>query len=511
MHKVTSTIVVVLSVILIAWLMSSFGIVAGVLFIPLIGSIYALGNPRYIVLVYFAFVSIAGLISANVRLPLIDYVDELLMLIMIASITLHFLLHRFKASRMEVISVHFIGLVFVVLLSWFVNRSSIIQLIHFMMTYLSFIPMFYLGVHLRHRYDSSDPLRWLACLLPVNLILNAAWLVGINPLANPQWLFYDKCIGTFYNSHTLGYCMMFMIVVATSGWLYERDRSRRFRYSVLIGLSLLQYLATFVMHSIPLLVFLMLIGMLWFWKDRWGKILRITAFMTVAILVMSLSVVAFEHRILNAVRDDLTWRRIKPYLTRVQDSPKGIVYKHVFMTAPKNYSQRLFGFGPGNFASLVGVQYGSANTQYYISYLYDSYEGRRLWKGTSFVENPQTGVTGVFSEIGLLGGGLYFIVHFAAIVHFVLMIKRDWLRNPSDLAMAQGWVLIMVGYLMLNFVWDLFGINLFRSGLWFWAGLLWNRNEREAQGDNEEGSRPPLVNPFRQSPKSNKYSEAGVA
>ena len=88
MHKVTSIIVVALSVVLIVWLMTSFGIVAGMLFIPLIGSIYALGNPRYIVLVYFGFVSIAGLISANVRLPLIDYVDELLMLIMMASMLL---------------------------------------------------------------------------------------------------------------------------------------------------------------------------------------------------------------------------------------------------------------------------------------------------------------------------------------------------------------------------------------------------------------------------------------
>lgn len=481
MPKYASSIVICLSVVLILSLMNYFGVVGGLLFIPLILGLYALGNPRLLVFAYFGFISFAGMIVANVPLNLIDYFDEMLLAALAVSVALHILLKHFHAGKMTVISVHFSGLFFVTLLSWYVNRPSVIQLIHFIMTYLSFIPMFYAGVLLRRHFCSSDPLKWLAYLLPVNLVLNVMWLVGVNPLPNRQWLFYDRAIGIFYDSHMLGYCMMFQMVFIVSVWLNEYDKSSRLRYSILLGATLLQYLLTFVMHTIPLLLLLLLLGVLWFWKEHARRIGQVISLGVLALLAMSLVVLAIDAQILHQVQKDMTWKRIRPYVLRVRHSPKGVVYAHVFRNAPRNLYHRLLGFGPGNFASVVGVQYTSSHTQHYVSYLFDSYEGRRLWKGTSFIENPQTGVTGVFSEIGWLGGLLYFVVHFVAISHFAIAIKRKRFKNPPDVAAAQGWILMVLGYLILSFVWDVFRFDLFRSGLWFWAGLLWNSDDNAVQ------------------------------
>lgn len=481
MSKIASISVVGLSVILIVWLMRSFGVAAGVLFVPLLFALYALVNPRPVLLVYLVFISCSGMITANLRLPLIDYVDEIILVTLSLSVALHFLLRRLPVERMSVIGCHMAALCFVTILSWYVNRSPVMQLIHFVLTYLGFVPIFLLGTIVSSKFATTDPLRWLAWFLPLQLVLNIMWMAGINPFANHQWLFFDRAIGTFYDSHMLGYFMMFMIIAITSGWVHARDRSRRLRYVLLLVLALLQYLMTFVMHTIPLLIVLLFLGAIWFWKDHLGRIMKVTFSVSVVIMVISLVLFALDANLLKTVHKDLTWTRIKPYLTRVQHSPKGMVYSNVFAKAPQNMRQRILGFGPGNFASVVGVQYGSVHTRRYIGYMYDTYEGRRLWQGTSFVENPQTGVTGVVSEIGLLGGGLYVLVHVSAIVHFWRAIKRRRYAHASDLAMAQSWLLMTLGYLLLSFVWDVFHFDLFSSGLWLWAGLLWHRDTGQAE------------------------------
>ena len=129
----------------------------------------------------------------------------------------------------------------------------------------------------------------------------------------------------------------------------------------------------------------------------------------------------------------------------------------------------------------MGIQYNSAQTQTYISYFYDTYIGQKMWISTSFVEHPQTGVTAIFSEIGLLGGFLYYLTHLVVPFSFLRSIKKENEMNSDRNALMQGLVLCFVGYLILSTVWDVFNLELFRCGLWFCAGLVWESTKTPTQ------------------------------
>ncbi len=455
--------------------------VGGLVLLGVLSAIFMLVRPVFILIGYLCITSVLPILEMY-GVPFIGFIDEALVVFMVFHLLARFVIRKNLAPELG----RFYLLAFILLMeigvSFFINRPSPVQTIHFVLTYVRHIPVFICAyLYMRNEKSAHKLLKAYLGFFVLQFILSVTWLMGINPLPNPRsW--YDKAMGTLGSCSYVAYYAIGLLTVLLS-WVQTVGR----KFSVVPYFwSILAFIMVII--TITLHAYFLLLAVIFWWIISEIRKKGITVNMVVLSLViifisaglLFLTTVGQEFQDKNIISANY----IEMKYRKMMREPKAIVYNNVLNVARRDLKVPIFGGGPGNFASIVAINNETPLATRYVSYMFMSSYSARLLLSGSFTVYPYAGFLSIYGDLGIIGFLLYYGMLLYAMIHIFHNIKRNIYLDKWQLIAAQAVIPVVGMWIALSFIWDVFTLHFLNASVWILIALAWNTVSSSNQYEN---------------------------
>lgn len=434
-----------------------------------------IGNPRRLLGLYWGWVLLYPLGSMLAPAPILKWVDEGILGTILAVLLLHQIMQHRDLPGLRGFGRALWILCGLIILSALANKAPKVGVMHFCLQYMRSFLLFYFTLRFFDPKDARLFYRCVAASMLIQLVLNAGWLLGINPLPNRSRAFIDIAVGSLDACNLVAYLAAAVFCAAIALHHLAPRRAQRFLAMGLAVLALIEVYITNTFHAVALLglcfVFQFLDG-----AGRWRGRARtgLAAALALTALLGTLLVLrAREDAPLGQLDPDYIQER----LSMMVSGPKGRAYREVVFSAPRDMPAPLLGAGPGNFGSMVGRMNRRPLAEQYINYLLTAVDVISETQGFSITSGPNTGFIALWSELGPFGFILYWGLHVFVMLRVRRQVKRKAYVNPHLQALADAFVPIMGMWLVLSAIVDYNYIPYLHGGLWIWAAIVWRSDQ----------------------------------
>jgi len=158
----------------------------------------------------------------------------------------------------------------------------------------------------------------------------------------------------------------------------------------------------------------------------------------------------------------------------LSEGAKGIVYTRVFQNTPReNPLQGLIGAGPGGGVTVPALMNPTEVTLNYLGDIYFTASGRAQVSKGSMIDAPVTLVTAIFSDLGLIGGVVYFFFYGYVVYRIRRQVYQGEYTDRFQAAFAEAFLPSVCMFLLLGLLLDIMAVMVLTFTLWFWAALVW--------------------------------------
>lgn len=444
-----------------------FAVFLGVLF---------LNNIPLTIFSAWIWATVKPLVLVNIHLSIIDYVDELFVVLMLVQVMGAIILGKRTLSKPAAcILKAFLILIVIMISSFFVNSSPAISLIQNMLTNFRFLVLYFLVDLYRASFSQAVVWRWFVRIVVFQIGLNFLWAVKLNPLYTNRFNPLDFSVGTFDNQTWMAYYIIAFVFLALSAGVYK---SISWRKAIsFAGLGLLQFILTFSAHAY---LYLAMLGGVFLFAVRKVKLTVLAVSASAALLFLA-SLIQENYMVKSGYAGDQSGgskvEQLRVRAERFQAQPKMLLIKKVCVTWLTTDPLRwIIGYGPGNGASVVGRNTLSPGAIDLLGEYYMSRSGLKTLQGGSIIQMPYSGILSIWSELGFLGFVLYFYLFFKVGLMAWLKFKTngagEWTKPLSLFLMLAS--MLFVG---ANFLAELVWMDYFTYGIWFVAAVTLSAKE----------------------------------
>lgn len=392
------------------------------------------------------------------------YLDELLFLPIFVVFVMHIVQSKHVPTR--TILFLWLGLISLTVLSGRLNGSGFVSTIKFIELYFRYPVVFWVTTLYFDRKTERyvQVVKLLLWFLILQGISDVFWFLSNLPYATGPGALVDVGVGTLGHAHLVSHMTALGIFVAYSRIIASRDKSRLAWWGIFLLLCLLFWLGH-AKHAIPLLGF----GLLILVSISVGAKIayRILTF-TVATIVIILMILFADYGSYLLTHYAKRW--YVPEQLEETGSVKLQAYKDVYKVIGSG-KRALYGAGPGNFASVVGLQNESTLA---LMYFYKDFNQLEYNPGGSIMGAGSNGIVSIWSELGYGGIILYLGMYAVMFWHILRQIRRkQYDQIPYAKSLAMAWCAWIVFYLALNFIIDTFVSGILPFVSWAWAGMVW--------------------------------------
>jgi hypothetical protein len=391
------------------------------------------------------------------------YLDELLFLPIFGVFAFHIVQKGHLPARSLLFL--WVGLLFLSFLSGRLNGSGFVSTIKFVELYFRYPVVFW--VTTLYFDKKAERYRQVTIMLLWFFILQAVadiiWFTVSPPHGTERVELLDTGVGTLGHSHLVSHMTALGIFVSYARIITCHDRSRVAWWGIFLLLCLLFWLGQ-AKHAIPLLG----IGLFLLTGISIGtNVIRRLVVFTVGAIVVVLMILFADYG--SYLLAHYTKRWYIPEELEETASVKLQAYKDVYKVLGAG-PQALYGTGPGNFASVVGLQ-NESNLA--LTYFYKDYEPLEYNPGGSIMGVGSNGMVSIWSELGYGGIILYLGMYAVIFWRILLQIwRREYDHIPYAQTLAMAYCAWVVFYLGLNFIIDAFVCGILPFITWAWAGMV---------------------------------------
>jgi len=447
-----------------------------VILVGLTLAVLMLNRPVLMLFGYLGLTSVLPMLEMY-GFPFVGSLDEVLIVIMVFHLLAKFVIQ--KAVAPELGSFYLLILITLVeiFVSFLINRPSPVQLVHFVLTYMRHVPIFiFTYLYMRNQKSATKFLKFNLWFLVLQFVLSITWFMGINPLPNPRsW--YDKAIGTLGSCSYVAYYAIGMLAVLLS-WVRTMGRKLTLVPYFWSMLALIMAVITLTLHA----YFLIIAVVLW-WVVSEIRKKGITISIVVLTLLATFLIMGFLSYTRGG-RELITNNMIsKNYISmkyrKMKREPKAIVYNNVLNVARRDLKIPAFGGGPGNFASIVAINNQTPLASRYVSYMFMSSYSERLLITGSFTVYPYAGFLSIYGDLGIVGFLLYYGLFVFILIRIYRNLKHNVYLNKWQLIAAQAVIPVMLMWIVLSLIWDVFTLHFLQASVWMLIALAWDPVESD--------------------------------
>ena len=468
-------------VVLVSASFALIGLLLALMFDPITGwtllasglaAVLLLARPRMLLACYWGWSALGYTISSLFYRRFFGYFDEMFVAGMLTVVLGEFIINRRRDPATHKVDNAVVVLLVLSAVSGYFNHVRLMPALRFLSAYLGFLPVFYLSLQHLRGFPARRFFLVLLAVMGIQVVLNTAWLVGVNPLPNFSRGTPDFAIGTMGGCDLVAYFTLFLLFALLPLW---RRFPRLFPRLLVLGLALVllfQFYITFTNHAYLLLAGGLALQIFFLFRDMRLRLLAVAG----GILLIILLAVGSSHS--SASGNPSTLSVLSPSHLAVRfdamlSGTKGQVYYNVFCRAPADMPVPLLGAGPGNFGSAIGVESRSALAEQHLNYFFLDYSGRMQMYGSSITQNVITGVIALWSELGVIGFLYFFGLHVYAMRRVWRQLRRGCYRDRWLAVLAEAFIPSMATLLVLSILTDIFTNDLLGGGIWIWAALVW--------------------------------------
>lgn len=435
-----------------------------------------LGNPRVLLMMFWAWASFYPLIGQINNSFIIRYTEELFAVAVLGIAGALYIWRHIDEFPIKTFKIFAISLFGIYAVSILMNRAPLFGALNYLLSYLPFMFVFYVSYAV---LDSRHYRYFIAAVVGLVLIqfaLNIGWRFGVNPLPNEfsrSFSPVDMAQGTYASSARVAYFMMVVLFLCFSAFRLK-NRYKPF----LIGFTLLVFLQLYMTYTNHAYIYMAVLFPVYLFVSKQSvrvKLFSIVALILGGILFSMLAAYDVSTEFTNISVDKmLTAETLEYRWDRFIHGPKIMLITRI---AWQNMFQEpllwLFGNGPGNGLSAIGMDRGSDFAWQYLGEYAYAFNARGTMDMTSITGSFYSGVLAIWSELGAAGYLLLVGVHSYAAGHVWLRLHKNLYDNEMQKVLAEGFVMAMLTFLMGSVLTDIFWAKYYTVGLWIWAALVW--------------------------------------
>jgi hypothetical protein len=339
--------------------------------------------------------------------------------------------------------------------------------------------LLYLGALVASKRSTLLVYKLVAVFVLLQLVLNAGWLLGINPLPNRHAAarnYLDMCHGSLGSQSWEAYIMICLLFFALAMVRHLPKSKYRLWAWLLVPISLIQFKFTFTNHAVPYLV---AVGGVYLWmiSDNIIQFFRKSMFYIVlGVALVGVTKLAQSSVYKSGSSENMSYPFSKENLQsrwgKFLHAPKiDLTNKLVVQWRTLHPWDWTMGMGAGNGTSTVGMSRVSPGAFELLQEYYLTVSGQQERQGNSVMEDPSSGVLSIWSEIGVLGVVLFYGLYLA--FHVYRLVRRKAYPYVYQRILAEAFVPSMLVYMMSSFLVDTFYSDFWQATIWIWAGLVY--------------------------------------
>jgi hypothetical protein len=427
-----------------------------------------LGHPFACVFLYWGWSCTVKLIQLYTNSGVVRWTDEGFVVLLTALAGAYWIFQRRRLEDFSACGRLVAGLFALTLMSSLFNRISIIYSVHFYAGYLSFFVIFYLArLFVRTEHYPLLLKGWIAFIV-LQLVLNFLWMAGVNPIRNVRHLI-DASTGTFNAANVVAYFCVATVAMAMSFLIQEGRKKKKPLVLIFVLLLIIQIYFTYTVHSFYFLVFA-LISVVALNSRAKNSVMPVLGVALLGIMFISFFNF-FEGTQGIELSGSISGQTVARRWNDLFSGQKATVLRTI--TDASNPFQTLIGFGPGNGTSQVAVTYVTPNAVRLLGSYYLTFSGALEQQGGSITQNPLSGLASIYSELGAAGVILFFFIHLYALWRVAVFLRKRRYGNIYQYILANGFIVLMLEYLIVGFLTDQFAEDYFVSTLWILAAAVW--------------------------------------
>lgn len=450
----------------------------------------SIGRPRLILVICLLWSGVTEFAITLTSSTAIRYTDEMIVLVITGMLIMEHISQRPNYPDLRRIIKMTALLIVVTLISAILNLVPTQRVLHFFLSYLSFIPVFFLAYDTFRPQDYRYIFRSFVAVFLLQFVLNLSWWAGLFPNVDASRSAADFAVGTFGVCNIVAYFSVVVVVSAIAALRTCSGSIRRMSLVVLAVCGLVQLYMTFTVHAyVTLLGALITYYLLIFneLRHRW-----VPAFCGVFVLCVLL-LLSMNGEPASRAGDGafsvLNWDYLTLRGSTVLEGPKGQTIMRLFRLVPETSPLvPIIGGGPGNFLSSIGIINVVPMAREVMGEYYLTYSGRMDMASGSILQHPVTGYVAIFSELGLIGFLLYVGLYIYAVARITRqLIRREYTQSGQRL-LAQIYVVASAVFGMVNVLADFFYVDFFQVSIWLLAACVWSPHREAELVEDADGS-----------------------
>jgi hypothetical protein len=448
----------------------------GAITVIMLGAIL-IGHPRHILFLFWVWASFRPLILQMADHSVVRGSNGFFYAAIIGICFAGYVWRRTDTGRISVVFKMVTALLGVTLASFLVNRSPIFNITWFFMNYLAFPFVFYVA------YTTLDRRHWrwlvggVIGLMLIQFALNIGWRFGANPLPN-IWTgtgnTYDLAQGTFGTCAQVAYFMVAVIFLLFSA-LRLRTKYKPW-IILLLGVAVIQLYMAYTNHSYIMFMVLLPIYLV---LSKQSVRVRMACVVMVILGALAFSFFAAwdtsSGSVEASVDSMLTAENLELRWDRFSHGPKiELINRIAVQNVSRDPMLWLFGNGPGNGLSAVGMKHNNAFAWEYLGEFVANTDNFTAKDMSSISGSFYSGILSIWSELGVGGYLLYLGIYVYVIGRVTRRLIKNQYRDVFQRVLAEGFVMAMLMFLFVSLLQDVFWVPYFTVGLWIWAAMVWD-------------------------------------
>jgi len=414
---------------------------------------------------------------------LFDIFDEILILLCLAGLVgAGALQGKLKMKHRGYIHCCF-GLWATVIISSLIGRPPIMATINSILTYFSFPIILIYAYQYRSERACRIFIQGSLIFLGLQLLLNAGWILGVNPLPNEFAVIRnmeDIAKGSVGRCDYLAYITISLMFLFYSV-IKNKSYGKKTRMACIIAIPLC-FLQLYLTHTPHAFFYIPIAGMVYliFVERSIFKSLRVAALFIIIFISsffvekwISSTAVYRTQRV--AFQETLSFENLRFRYNVFIMGPKMNLYRSIMLDSLSNEPRQwIIGFGAGNGTSAIGMSRATPGAVKLLAEYYLTTSGRQAMRGASITQQPAGGYISLWSEIGVIGFIYFQMLYLMPLFHISKHLWRGNYKHKSQRILAEAFLPTCLVVMQASFMADIYWSALFYFLLMVWAGFVFD-------------------------------------
>lgn len=438
--------------------------------VAFIGAIL-LGKPYRLFILLISWSMTAFIWNSIFRINLLARADDIMMLLILAVFLGNFILRRVKRIPYMKIYLLLVGLVF---FSKVVNGSGLTNLALFLLAYCAPFLVFCLIYTIDDKKLGEKFIKLILLVFLFGVVLNLGWYLRINPIPNIHYGTIDFAKGSLGSCDTFAYFTIIIIFLLLSLIRQTKERKKKLKYGWLLSIAFVQLYLTYTNHAYLYFIALFVVYLV-ITRQRLSGYIALSG---LAIVLVGLLSTVGQSRMAAEMDGYQGFRMSDPKelqgrFEQFQESHKVDLFNKVVINGyEEGFLQYLIGHGPGAGVGTVARNKPSDYTFRMLGEYYLTYSGRLGMAGASITQSPWSGISSLWSEVGMLGTLLFFMLFLLPVKIVVTgLLKGLYENNGIEKVTAEFFVMFLATFFVINLMKDFWCTDYFIFPLWALAAI----------------------------------------